>query len=179
MPATPTTEDGHFIVVDGRRWRATDPAIPEQFRRKLVDELMDARRAVAAARRAADPAAEAAAHDRVGHAKAALGERGEPWWQPATETGRRTRLRAAMLALAMHRSSRGSTICPSDAARTIGGSQWRTLMDDARQVARESALAGDVEIRQRNTVIDPAGDWTGPIRIALVTNEPTDGHSLV
>ena len=43
-------------------------------------ELMDARRAVAAARRAADPAAERAARDRVHAAKVALGERGTPWW---------------------------------------------------------------------------------------------------
>ena len=40
------TADGRYIVVDGRRWRATDPAIPESLRRQLVDELMDARRAV-------------------------------------------------------------------------------------------------------------------------------------
>jgi hypothetical protein len=25
----PMTEDGHFVVISGRRWRATDPAIPE------------------------------------------------------------------------------------------------------------------------------------------------------
>lgn len=26
------TPDGHHIVVDGRRWRATDPLIPDEFR---------------------------------------------------------------------------------------------------------------------------------------------------
>ena len=43
------TEDGHSVVITGRRWRATDPAIPESFRQELVDELMSARRAVKAA----------------------------------------------------------------------------------------------------------------------------------
>lgn len=41
---------------------------------------MDARRAVATARRAADPAAEDDAHAAVDRAKRALGERGPVWW---------------------------------------------------------------------------------------------------
>ena len=32
-----STDDGRFIVVDGRRWRATDPAIPEARRDELPD----------------------------------------------------------------------------------------------------------------------------------------------
>lgn len=75
------TPDGRYIVVDGRRWRASDPGLPEERRRELVGELMSARRAVAAAKRADDPAAERAARDRVHAAKVALGERGVPWWE--------------------------------------------------------------------------------------------------
>lgn len=41
---------------------------------------MDARRAVAAARRAEDDAAEKAAREQVHAAKLALGERGPVWW---------------------------------------------------------------------------------------------------
>ncbi|GAA2565088.1 hypothetical protein GCM10010409_47150 [Mycolicibacterium diernhoferi] len=41
-----TTDDGHFIVIDGRRWRATDPAIPEGRRAELVANLMAWRREV-------------------------------------------------------------------------------------------------------------------------------------
>jgi uncharacterized protein len=74
------TPDGRYIVVDGRRWRASDPGLPEARRSALVHELMDARRAVGAARRASDPVAERAARDRVHAAKVALGERGTPWW---------------------------------------------------------------------------------------------------
>lgn len=74
------------------------------------------------------------------------------------------RLEAAVRALALHRGPDSST-CPSDAARAVGGPQWRDLMPRAREVARRLALAGTVEITQRGTVLDPAGDWSGAIRI--------------
>ena len=75
------TPDGHYVVIDGRRWRATDPWIPEERRQELVNELMSARRAVGAAKKAGDEDAERAARKRVHAAKVALGERGEPWWE--------------------------------------------------------------------------------------------------
>jgi hypothetical protein len=81
MPSPQRTADGHYVVIDGRRWRATDPDLPEPRRRELVSELMSARRAVGAAKRSGDSVAERAARDRVQAAKVALGERGTPWWQ--------------------------------------------------------------------------------------------------
>ena len=75
------TPDGHYVIIDGRRWRATDPSIPEERRQELVNELMSARRAVGAAKRAGDEVAERAARDRVHAAKVALGERGPKWWE--------------------------------------------------------------------------------------------------
>ena len=75
------TPDGHYVIIDGRRWRATDPSIPEERRKELVAELMSARRAVGAAKRADDAKAEKAARARVHAAKVALGERGKPWWE--------------------------------------------------------------------------------------------------
>jgi hypothetical protein len=160
-----TTEDGRWIVVDGRRWRATDPGIPGPFRTELVAELMSARRAVAAARRAPDPGAEKEARRRVQDAKVALGERGEPWWEDPTEQGRDERLRAAVLALARHRAAADGTICPSDAARAVGGDIWRPLMEPVREVVRELALAGHVQITQKGEVVDPTVPWHGPIRV--------------
>ena len=74
------TPDGHYVIIDGRKWRATDPSIPEERRQELVNELMSARRAVGAAKRKNDVAAERQARDRVHAAKVALGERGPPWW---------------------------------------------------------------------------------------------------
>ena len=46
--------------IDGRRWRATDPSLPEKRRRELVRELMSARSAVGWAKRRKDAAAERA-----------------------------------------------------------------------------------------------------------------------
>jgi hypothetical protein len=73
-------------------------------------------------------------------------------------------LRRAILALAAERAP-DKTICPSDAARAVGGQRWRDLMDDARETARELARSGRVEISQRGTVLDPDAAWRGPIRI--------------
>ena len=77
------TPDGRYVVIDGRRWRASDPALPEARRKALVRELMSARSAVGWAKRRQDPAAERAARDRVHAAKVALGERGPKWWEDA------------------------------------------------------------------------------------------------
>ena len=64
----------------GRLWRATDPSLSEEERQRWVDALMNARRAVAAAKRADDAEAEKAARAAVHEAKVALGERGPVWW---------------------------------------------------------------------------------------------------
>ena len=74
------------------------------------------------------------------------------------------RLRAAILDLARERGP-AKTICPFDAARRVGGDDWRDLMDDARDLARDLARSGDVEISQRGEVLDPDATWHGPIRI--------------
>jgi hypothetical protein len=142
------TDDGRHIVVDGRRWRATDPSIPEPLRQELVDELM-------AARRVQD-------RPRTQDAKVALGERGEPWWDQ-TDDGRRERLRSAIRALATHRAP-DRTTCPSDAARAVGGEDWRRLMPITREVAAELVEAGEVEVLQKGEVVDLA-TASGPIRI--------------
>lgn len=75
------TPDGHHVLIDGRRWRATDPNIPEERRQQLVDELMRARRDVGRALRAGDAEAVREARRRVHACKVALGERGAKWWE--------------------------------------------------------------------------------------------------
>lgn len=50
-----TTPDGRYLIVRGRLWRATDPSLSEQERQRLVNELMDARRAVKAAKASEAP----------------------------------------------------------------------------------------------------------------------------
>lgn len=82
------TPDGHFVIIKGRRWRATDPDLPTDVDDVLRHELMSARRAVGAALKAEDAAAEKAARARVQRTKVALGERGTPWWEQSTEERR-------------------------------------------------------------------------------------------
>lgn len=77
---------------------------------------------------------------------------------------RTKRLREAILNLARERGP-SKTICPSDAARAIGGENWRDLMDDARNAARDLAKQGHVEITQGGEIVDPDMTWRGPIRI--------------
>jgi hypothetical protein len=164
------TADGHFLVVDGRRWRASDPRIPEPLRAELVGELMAARRAVRDGR--GNDAAVARARGRVQDAKVALGERGEAWWEPPTEDGLRQRLAAAMRTL-LRRRKPESTICPSDAARVAGGEAWRDAMDSSRSVAAELAASGLIEVRQRGIRVDPA-TATGALRLARGPAWPED-----
>ncbi len=75
------TEDGHYLIVNGRRWRTTDPRLDEATRQRLVNDLMQARRDIARAHRIQDATLEAEARQRVHRAKVALGERGTPWWE--------------------------------------------------------------------------------------------------
>lgn len=74
------TADGHHVVIEGCKWRATNPHLPEEERQRLVNELMSARRAVGAALKSGDKEAETLARARVNAAKIALGERGPKWW---------------------------------------------------------------------------------------------------
>lgn len=93
MSEPPTTDDGHYFVIDGRRWRATDPAIPEDRRAELVHNLMAWRREV---RRTKGTAEESAARAGVNAAKVALGERGQPPWWEQTDEQRQARWQAEL-----------------------------------------------------------------------------------
>ncbi len=150
------TSDGRYLVINGRRWRATDPGIPEKLRAELVAELMAARRAVNS-----DPGH---ARARVQDAKLALGERGEPWWEPASCEGGRVRLAATMRALLRHRRPE-ATICPSDAARVVGGTDWRGCVPQAQAVAAKLHDQQVLLVCQRGKPVDPA-IVKGPIRLA-------------
>ncbi|MET3961558.1 hypothetical protein ABIE44_001492 [Marmoricola sp. OAE513] len=77
MPPEDSADD-RYLVIDGRRWRATDPAIPEERRDELVHLLMAWRREV---RRTRGTGEEPTARAGVHAAKVALGERGDPWWE--------------------------------------------------------------------------------------------------
>lgn len=57
-----------------------------------------------------------------------------------------------------------SSMCPSEAAKAVGGDEWRELMEPARRAARRLVAAGEVEITQGGRVVDPS-TAKGPIRI--------------
>ena len=76
----PGTPDGRYFVVAGRLWRTSNPALAEEQRQALVDQLMLARRQVGAAKKTQDADAERSARAAVDAAKRGLGERGPVWW---------------------------------------------------------------------------------------------------
>lgn len=80
------TPDGRYIVTGGRRWRATDPEIPEARRDELQRILMAWRREV---KRTRGTDQEAQSRAGVHMAKVALGERGDPWWEQDAQSRRR------------------------------------------------------------------------------------------
>ena len=148
------TEDGRYVIVSGRRWRASDPDVPETLRTQLVGSLMAARRAVRAE-------GDAARH-RVHDAKLALGERGEPWWEEPTPQGLATRAAATARALLRGRDV-DSSLCPSEVARVVGGSRWRDRMDAVRAVAFDLAESGELRVLQGGRPVERGAG--GPIRI--------------
>ena len=171
----PSAEAGRHVVVDGRRWRATDPAIPVPLRTELVGELMAARRAVRAA--SGDEAAVAAARRRVHDAKLALGERGAPWWEPAPTEAHRERVAATVRALLRHRPA-GATICPSDVARAVSSPDWRRQLATVRAVAVEQAGDGEIVVLQRGAPVPRPEEARGPLRYgrgASFPHPPQDG----
>lgn len=59
----------------------------------------------------------------------------------------------------------GKTICPSEAARALGGDDgFRPLMPLVRDAARTMVARGDLEVTQRGEVID-LESARGPIRL--------------
>ena len=72
-------------------------------------------------------------------------------------------LEAAILDLLRGREG---SICPSEAARQVGGKNWRPLMEPTREAGRRLAARGDIVVMQRGRVV-AAGDARGAIRYAL------------
>lgn len=58
----------------------------------------------------------------------------------------------------------GKTICPSEAARAVGGKEWRELMPEARLAAARMADRGEVQVTQKGQVVD-VRSARGPVRI--------------
>lgn len=68
------------MVINGRRWRRTDPSLPDDIVEELKSHLGRGRSGVRVARKHDDSDAVAAARNRSNLAKHGLGERGPYWW---------------------------------------------------------------------------------------------------
>ena len=86
------SDDEHWFVIDGRRWRRTDPVLPADVVEQLTSHLGKGRSGVRQAKRSDDEAALARSRRRVDVAKHGLGERGPYWWdEPERDRVRRAR----------------------------------------------------------------------------------------
>lgn len=83
---------------------------------------------------------------------------------------RAAELKAAILEL-LNQRGLGKSICPSEAAKLVGGTvnrrDWEVLMEPAREAARQLAKSGKIAVTQKGKPIDPA-KAKGPIRLQLV-----------
>jgi hypothetical protein len=79
------------------------------------------------------------------------------------------KLEAAILEL-LAETGRDKTICPSEAAKAVGGVEsrrdWEGLMEPARAAARRLVAAGKVVVTQHGQVVD-AFSAKGAIRLRL------------
>ena len=80
-----------------------------------------------------------------------------------------TQLEAAILELLTERG-REKTICPSEAAKLVGGKDtrhdWESLMEPARAAARRLVAAERIVIMQKGHIVDPS-TAKGAIRLRL------------
>lgn len=78
-------------------------------------------------------------------------------------------LETAIMELLAERG-REKSICPSEAAKRVGGTasrhDWESLMEPAREVARRMAKTGKILVTQKGKVVDPASA-KGAIRLRL------------
>ncbi|MFC3688253.1 DUF3253 domain-containing protein [Aquipuribacter hungaricus] len=77
-----------------------------------------------------------------------------------------TALEESLLDL-LGRRAATATVCPSEAARAVGGADeaaWRPLMEPARMAARRLVARGEAEITQGGQVVDPS-TAKGPVRV--------------
>lgn len=81
-------------------------------------------------------------------------------------------LEAALLALAAQRGE-GKTICPSEAARALGGDHpdgWGPLMQPIRRTAVRLMKEGKLVITRKGRPVDP-DDFRGVYRLRLPEGE--------
>lgn len=64
----------------------------------------------------------------------------------------------------------GKTVCPSEVARDIGGSQpevWSPMMQPVRRIAVQMTKAGQIAILRKGKPVEDVDDFRGIYRLAL------------
>ncbi|KAK4187791.1 hypothetical protein QBC35DRAFT_220108 [Podospora australis] len=93
----PKTQDGHHILVNGRKWRATDPMIPGDALAELKHYLAKGRSGTRRRKGSEDDEERLRKSRQItGLAKLGLGERGTPEWWNDTDEGRKQRWETAL-----------------------------------------------------------------------------------
>src|SRR5689334_7993379 len=116
----PVTPDGRYFAVRGKLWRMSNPGLHPDEKSRLVKHLMDARRAVKAAKAAGSSAAESAARDLIDAAKRGLGERGPVWWKDGSPDFNRHAVKNSPYAAWYTQIRRGSSGGLAACAETSG-----------------------------------------------------------
>ena len=93
MTSELTTPDGRYIVIQGRLWRAPNPTLPAEAKVRYMRDLLNARRALKAAKAAGDEDAISVARRMVARARVGLGERGPAWWKDGAPDFNRMQVR--------------------------------------------------------------------------------------
>ena len=143
---------------DGNDAAARRPAAAP-FDASLRAELEAAAAACSATASAADATPERIGSARARWIDADIALRGPP---SSRRLATEARLAAVLRALLRSRAP-GRSICPSEAARAIGGDDWGDLMAPARAVAWALERAGWLEVTQRGRPVDATA--TGAIRL--------------
>ena len=60
----------------------------------------------------------------------------------------------------------GKTICPTEAARVVGGDHWRKALPEVRSTAVRLAQTGAISIYRKGRPVDPL-DFKGVYRLGL------------
>jgi len=158
----PDAEIGYGRI-HGRRWRCTDPNIPETLRQELVNVLMQGRRELRVGKGLQVPDASHPARHKVHAAKVALGERGPQWWAPMSDSELDKRMKATLITLLTSRGA-DKTACPSEIVRATRGADWRPLLPVIRNLVFELAHVHQLRVLQKGKPVER--NDRGPIRVA-------------
>ena len=145
--------DDRYFVIQGRRWRKTDPNIPEQYRQDLVNCLMQGRRQVKAALQSKDNTALKQARHQVNQAKIALGERGTPWWKSPSDDDLLKRAQAVMHSLLTINPDKAVNL--GDIQAVTGARYWSETLEARfiKNLPTDRNCCGNISINKTNESI--------------------------